>query len=142
MSTLISTEPVVWFRRTCRALIAAIREIMNAMTAVTPHGTSVTGIAPMRTPTPLPSSQSRVPSPIASTKLPESAASQPRIVTPTQRIQLASGSHSTAHESDDSPTALCRSGVRVRAASNTFAASRVARYVSGAAAFETKRGKA
>ena len=60
------------------------------MTAVTPHGTKVTGIAPMRTATPLPSSQSRVPEPDRIDKSsPESAASQPRIVTPAQRIQLA-----------------------------------------------------
>ena len=89
MTTLISPGLTFWSARTCRALAAANREIMNAITAVKPHGTSVTGIVPTRTPTPLLSSQSKVPSCSAPPRLPGSAASQPRTATPAQRIQLA-----------------------------------------------------
>ena len=89
MTALISKGLLIWSRRSRRALAAANREIINAMTAVAPHGTKVTGMVPIRTTTPLLSSQSRVPSCAASPTLPGSAASQPRIVTPTHKIQLA-----------------------------------------------------
>jgi hypothetical protein len=59
---LISHGLVLWSARTCRALAAANREIMKAITAVAPHGTNVTGTALISTPTPLLSSQSCVPS--------------------------------------------------------------------------------
>src|SRR4029453_3302560 len=62
---------------------------MNAITAVAPQGTSVTGISPIRTPTPLLSSQNKVADCSAPPRLAGAVPSQPRIATPAQRIQLA-----------------------------------------------------
>src|SRR4029453_11122251 len=88
VTMLISPGLALWLAGTCRALAAANREIMNAISAVAPHGTSVTGRAPIRTLTPLLSSQSKVPDCSAPPRLAGAVPSQPRTATPAHRIQL------------------------------------------------------
>ncbi len=123
MTTLISAEPVLWSLRTCWALFAATREITSAMTAVTPHGTKVTGVAPMRTPTPLPSSQSREPKPDRIDKPPRVGRKPAENRYAGTKNPARESSRGTAHESDDTPTAWPR-GSPSPGCLSTFAASR------------------
>ena len=67
----------------------ADQAIMYATTAVAPHGTRVTTRPPSDTPTPLLSSQSRLPTPRASPRVPGSAASQPTTARPAQSTHPA-----------------------------------------------------